>query len=69
MGTDTKKKYVNLDLKSLGMVVALVVIFAIFYVLTGGANATPTNINNLIIEWLHYYPCNRYAAVRTDWIY
>ena len=50
MGTDTKKKYVNLDLKSLGMIVALVVIFAIFYVLTGGANATPTNINNLIMQ-------------------
>ena len=27
MGTDTKKKYINLDLKSLGMIVALVVIF------------------------------------------
>lgn len=50
MGTDTKKKYINLDLKSLGMIVALVVIFAIFYVLTGGANATPTNINNLIMQ-------------------
>lgn len=50
MGTDTKKKYVNLDLKSLGMIVALVVIFAIFYVLTGGSNATPTNINNLIMQ-------------------
>ena len=50
MGTDTRKKYVNLDLKSLGMIVALVVIFAIFYVLTGGSNATPTNINNLIMQ-------------------
>ena len=29
MGTDTKKKYINLDLKSLGIIVALVVIFAI----------------------------------------
>ncbi|MCF0134496.1 MAG: sugar ABC transporter permease [Blautia sp.] len=47
---NNKKKYVNLDLKSLGMIVALVIIFIIFYVLTKGANATPTNINNLIMQ-------------------
>lgn len=50
MGTDTKKNYINLDLKSLGMIVALVIIFAIFFILTGGANATPMNINNLIMQ-------------------
>lgn len=47
---DSKKKYINLDLKSLGMIVALVIIFGIFYVLTNGSNATPTNINNLIMQ-------------------
>ncbi len=47
---ETKKKYVNLDLKSFGMVAALVIIFIIFYVLTGGSNATPVNINNLIMQ-------------------
>lgn len=47
---ENKKKYVNLDLKSLGMIVALVIIFIIFFVLTKGSNATPTNINNLIMQ-------------------
>lgn len=47
---ETKKKYVNLDLKSFGMIAALVIIFIIFFVLTNGSNATPTNINNLIMQ-------------------
>ena len=47
---EKEKKYVNLDLKSFAMLGALVIIFLIFYVLTGGANATPTNINNLIMQ-------------------
>ncbi|MDY4969240.1 MAG: sugar ABC transporter permease [Lachnospiraceae bacterium] len=47
---ENKKKYVNLDVKSIGMIVALIVIFAIFYVITGGKNATPININNLIMQ-------------------
>lgn len=47
---ETKKKYVNLDLKSFGMIAALVIIFIIFFVLTKGSNATPTNINNLIMQ-------------------
>lgn len=47
---ETKKKYVNLNLKSFGMIAALVIIFLIFYVLTDGANATPVNINNLIMQ-------------------
>ena len=47
---DNKKKYINLDIKSLGMIGALIIIFLIFYFLTDGANATPTNINNLIMQ-------------------
>lgn len=47
---DNKKKYINLDLKSMGMIGALIIIFMIFYFLTGGSNATPTNINNLIMQ-------------------
>ena len=47
---DNKKKYASLDLKSMGMIAALVIIFLIFYVLTKGSNATPTNINNLIMQ-------------------
>jgi putative multiple sugar transport system permease protein len=50
METDTKKKYINLDLKSFGMIAALLIIFIIFYVATGGSNATPMNINNLIMQ-------------------
>lgn len=47
---ETKKKYVNLNLKQFGMIAALVIIFLIFYGLTDGANATPVNINNLIMQ-------------------
>lgn len=47
---EQKKKYVNIDLKSYGMVIALIGIFALFYVLSDGANATPININNLIMQ-------------------
>ena len=48
---ETKKKYINLDIKSFGMIAALIIIFVIiFYVLTNGSNATPTNINNLIMQ-------------------
>lgn len=47
---EEKKKYVNLNLKQFGMIAALVIIFLIFYVLTDGANATPVNINNLIMQ-------------------
>lgn len=45
-----EKNYKNLDLKSYGMIVALVLIFLLFYVLSSGANATPVNINNLIMQ-------------------
>lgn len=47
---ENKKKYVNLDLKSFGMIAALIIIFLIFYGITGGSNATPININNLIMQ-------------------
>ena len=45
-----KKKTVNLDLKQYGMVGALIIIFFLFYFLSHGANATPTNINNLVMQ-------------------
>ena len=46
----SKKRTVNIDLKQYGMFLALIAIFLIFYFLTGGANATPTNINNLVMQ-------------------
>lgn len=45
-----KKKTVNIDIKQFGMVIALVAIFFIFYVFTGGKNASPVNINNIIMQ-------------------
>ena len=45
-----KKKTVNLDLKQYGMMFALIAIFLIFAVLTKGANMSPMNINNLIMQ-------------------
>ena len=45
-----KKKTVNLDLKQFGMVFALIAIYIIFYFMTGGINATPMNMNNLIMQ-------------------
>lgn len=45
-----KKKTVNLNMKQYGMVFALLAIFIIFYFLTGGTNATPMNMNNLIMQ-------------------
>lgn len=44
------KKIVNIDIKQYGMVMALIAIFLLFYVATGGRNASPTNINNLIMQ-------------------
>lgn len=43
-------KYINIDVKQYGMIIALIAIFFLFYVLTGGKNASPTNINNLIMQ-------------------
>lgn len=45
-----KKKTVNLSLKQYGMVFAMLIIFIIFYAMTGGTNATPMNMNNLIMQ-------------------
>ena len=45
-----KKKTVNLSLKQYGMVFAMLIIFIIFYVMTGGTNATPMNMNNLLMQ-------------------
>ena len=44
------KKVVNLDMKQYGMFLALVAIYLIFAVLTGGKNLSPANINNLIMQ-------------------
>lgn len=45
-----KKKTVNLNMKQYGMVFALLAIYIIFYFMTGGINATPMNMNNLIMQ-------------------
>lgn len=45
-----KKKVVNLDMKQYGMFLALVAIFVIFAILTGGKNLSPANINNLVMQ-------------------
>ena len=45
-----KKKTVNLDMKQYGMFLALVAIYLIFAVLTNGANLSPANINNLVMQ-------------------
>lgn len=44
------KKTKKIEIKEYGMVFALVVIFALFSALTGGINASSTNINNLIMQ-------------------
>ena len=45
-----KKKVVNLDMKQYGMFLALVAIYVIFAILTGGKNLSPANINNLVMQ-------------------
>lgn len=50
MNLKDNNKYINIDLKQYGMVIALIAIFFLFYILTGGKNASPTNINNLIMQ-------------------
>ncbi|MCR5589976.1 MAG: sugar ABC transporter permease [Lachnospiraceae bacterium] len=44
------KKLVNMDLKQYGMFLILIGIFILFAITTGGANAKPVNINNLIMQ-------------------
>lgn len=48
--TKIKKNYENINLKQYGMLIALVAIFLVFYIFTGGKNATPMNINNLVMQ-------------------
>ncbi len=50
--SDTKlqKNFENINIKQYGMLIALVAIFFIFYIFTGGINATPMNINNLVMQ-------------------
>ena len=45
-----KNKKANLDMKQYGMFIALIVIYLIFAILTGGKNLTPMNINNLVMQ-------------------
>lgn len=45
-----KKKSVNLNMKQYGMVFALLAIYIIFFIMTDGVNATPMNMNNLIMQ-------------------
>ncbi|GAA4297408.1 sugar ABC transporter permease [Anaerocolumna aminovalerica] len=45
-----KKQKINIDMKQYGMIVALIVIFIIFNILSSGKNATSMNINNLIMQ-------------------
>ena len=45
-----KKKTVNIDMNQYGMVLALIAVFLIFAVMTGGKNMSPANINNLIMQ-------------------
>ena len=45
-----KKKTVSLDMKQYGMFLALVAIYIIFALLTGGKNLSPANINNLVMQ-------------------
>ena len=44
------KKIVKMDMKQYGMFFALIAIYLIFAVLTKGANLSPMNINNLIMQ-------------------
>lgn len=43
-------KRINIKIKEYGMVIALIVIFLIFFILSGGKNATPMNLNNLVMQ-------------------
>ncbi|MCI8821986.1 MAG: sugar ABC transporter permease [Lachnospiraceae bacterium] len=45
-----KNKVVNIDMRQYGMVLALIAVYVIFAILTGGKNLSPANINNLIMQ-------------------
>jgi len=44
------QKKANISLREYGMFLALIAIFIMFYFLTGGKNASPFNINNLVMQ-------------------
>lgn len=46
----TIQKRANLSMKQYGMVLALIAVYLIFAVMTGGKNLTPINVNNLIMQ-------------------
>ena len=48
--TLARKKTVNINLKDFGMVFALIAVYVIFALLTGGKNTSPANINNLVMQ-------------------
>lgn len=45
-----EKRKINIDMKQYGMVIAMIAIFFIFNILSSGKNATPMNMNNLIMQ-------------------
>lgn len=45
-----ESKKINLDMKKYGMILAMIAIFIVFNILSGGKNATPMNINNLVMQ-------------------
>lgn len=48
--TSSKSKQKNMSMKQYGMILALIAVFLIFALMTGGKNTTPININNLIMQ-------------------
>jgi putative multiple sugar transport system permease protein len=44
------KKTVNIDMKQYGMFLVLIAVYIIFAIMTKGANLSPTNVNNLIMQ-------------------
>ncbi|MEG0190753.1 MAG: sugar ABC transporter permease, partial [Lachnospiraceae bacterium] len=44
------KKKASISLQEYGMFLALIAIFIIFNLLTGGKNSTSVNINNLVMQ-------------------
>ena len=45
-----RKLKFQIDMKQYGMLIALIVIFLLFYILSEGRNATAMNINNLVMQ-------------------
>lgn len=50
MGEQKAKKTKSVSIQGYGMFIALIAIFIVFNILTGGKNATPFNINNLVMQ-------------------